>query len=119
MSDALFPDANSSALQKGKIEQLTQEIRDTYLANDYPWVIGYSGGKDSTTVLQLVWYALSALPSEQRKKPVYVLSSDTLVETPMIVNYIDTTLQRLNETAKRENRLFEARQVVPRTRDPV
>jgi DNA sulfur modification protein DndC len=117
MSDTLLPEVNSSALQKGKIEQLSQEIRETYLANDFPWVVGYSGGKDSTTVLQLVWYALSALPADQRKKPVYVLSSDTLVETPMIVNYIDTTLQRINETAKRENLLFEARKVVPRTTD--
>jgi DNA sulfur modification protein DndC len=117
MSETLFADTNSSSLVAGKIEQLYQEIRETYLANNYPWVVGYSGGKDSTTVLQLVWNALAELPPEQRVKPVYVLSSDTLVETPMIVSYIDKTLQRINETAKNKGMLFEARKVVPRTTD--
>jgi len=61
---------------------------------DYPqpWVIGYSGGKDSTTVLQLVWKALEGLPAESRQKPVFVIASDTRVETPVIVEYIDNTL---------------------------
>jgi vacuolar-type H+-ATPase subunit H len=42
-----------------------------------------------------------ALPPEQRQKPIYVISSDTLVETPVIVRYIDVTLERI-EKARQE-----------------
>lgn len=35
-----------------KIKAITQEIQEQYLRDDTPWVLGYSGGKDSTAVLQ-------------------------------------------------------------------
>ena len=76
-------------------EDIHREIQEVYLENARPWVIGYSGGKDSTTALQLVWYALADLPPEDRKYPIYVVSSDTLVETPVIVSYITGTLDRI------------------------
>ena len=41
------------------IAEVCNEIRGLYLADDTPWVIGYSGGKDSTAVTQLVWLALA------------------------------------------------------------
>ena len=82
------------------------EIQEVYLENARPWVIGYSGGKDSTTALQLIWYALSELPPEQRKYPVYVISSDTLVETPVIVSYITGTLDRIEQTAREQRCRF-------------
>src|SRR5579862_4293840 len=116
-SDTLFMPLRRSVFDEVGIDQIYQDIRDTYLANDYPWVVGYSGGKDSTTLLQLVWYALADLTPAQRNKPVYVLSSDTLVETPMIVDYIDTALRQINETAGREALPFDAHKVVPRTTD--
>ena len=75
------------------LSEIHQEIQQLYLGDSRPWVIGYSGGKDSTTALQLIWYALEELPPEQRQKPVYVITSDTLVETPVIVNYITSTLE--------------------------
>ena len=40
------------------IEGLMETVRSLYLADDIPWVIGYSGGKDSTATLQLVWLSL-------------------------------------------------------------
>ena len=42
---------------KGAIEALSEEIRELYASDDVPWIIGYSGGKDSTATLQLVWQA--------------------------------------------------------------
>ena len=36
-----------------EIEGLMETVRNLYLADDIPWVIGYSGGKDSTATLQL------------------------------------------------------------------
>ena len=44
------------------IEEIHQGIQDVYLSDARPWVVGYSGGKDSTTALQLIWYALKELP---------------------------------------------------------
>ena len=66
-----------------------EEIRRVYIDFPHPWVVGYSGGKDSTTTLQMIWYALAELPPEQRQKPVYVISTNTLVETPIMIDYID------------------------------
>lgn len=90
------------------------EVRELYLADARPWVIGYSGGKDSTCALQIIWTALAALPKEQLTKPVYVISSDTLVETPVIVNYIDTTLARIEKAAKEQNLPIQTKKVSPR-----
>ena len=87
--------AAASIFDGNGIEARYREIREIYLSDNRPWVVGYSGGKDSTCTLQMVWTALSALPAEQRKKPIYVISSDTLVETPVIVRYIDVTLARI------------------------
>ena len=50
------------------VEALTQEIQELYCFDDTPWIVGWSGGKDSTTVLQLVWNAISKLPRNKRKK---------------------------------------------------
>src|SRR5436309_2032365 len=82
-----------------KIEELTRKV---YASDSRPWVIGYSGGKDSTALLQLVWNSLAELPPERRQKPVYVISSDTLVESPVIVQQIQTTHERIRTTAARE-----------------
>ena len=99
------------------LEEIYNEVREVYQKNTCPWVIGYSGGKDSTAVLQLVWYALSGLPECELTKPVYVLSSDTLVETPVIVDYIDSTLGQINETAALQGLPFEAHKVKPPVED--
>lgn len=90
-----------------------EEIRQVYLNYPYPWVVGYSGGKDSTAALQLVWYALAELPIEQRQKPVYVISSDTLVETPAIVDYIDETLAKIDKRAAETGMPFQTEKLTP------
>lgn len=99
------------------LNTIHQEIQDLYCQQKRPWVIGYSGGKDSTASLQLVWIALEQLPKEARIHPVYVIASDTRVETPVIVDYIDTTLQRINEAAKLKGLPFIAEKVVPTLND--
>lgn len=107
----------SSRLERRHVDRIEDEIREVYLADDRPWVIGYSGGKDSTTALQLTWYALSKLPPEKRKKPVFVISSDTLVETPVVVGYLDRTLKQIAEAAQRLGLSFTADKVHPEIKD--
>jgi putative sulfurtransferase DndC len=75
------------------------DIQEIYLADERPWVIGFSGGKDSTAVARLVFEALADLPANQRKKPVFIVSSDTLVETPLVVNLIREALDKMREAA--------------------
>jgi len=104
-------------LSKEGLRARYQEIREVYASDNRPWVIGYSGGKDSTTALQLIWSALAELAPDQRKKPVYVLSSDTLVETPKIVDYIDTTLARINSAARSSGMPISAHKVMPEIGD--
>lgn len=106
-----------SILDHRTIQDIYEEIRDVYKRYPQPWVIGYSGGKDSTTVLQLIWKAIKELPSEERQKPIFVIASDTKVETPIIVDYIDNTLRRINEAAKAQGMPFSAEKVMPTVND--
>lgn len=96
---------------------LERQTQATYLADSRPWVIGYSGGKDSTVAVQHTWNALSALPADQLTKPVYVISSDTLVESPIIVEQIRTTLQRIQTAAAASGLPFKTDIVQPDVRD--
>jgi len=112
-----LPGEKHSIFEHRTIDEIYKEIQDVYLSTRLPWVVGYSGGKDSTTTLQIIWYALSKLKREQLRHPVYVIASDTLVETPVIVDHLHATLQRINETARKDGLPFEAHKVIPETTD--
>lgn len=103
----------TSVFDSRTMEDIYKEVRELYRSNPQPWVIGYSGGKDSTAVLQLVWKALEGLTTEERQKPVFVIASDTKVETPMIVGHLDDTLRLINETAQETGMPFSAQKVMP------
>ena len=60
--------------------EIKEHIKELYLSDTIPWIVGYSGGKDSTAVLQLIWETLSELDKSQLHKEVHVLTNDTLVE---------------------------------------
>lgn len=95
------------------IDDAKKRIKEAYREDNRPWVVGYSGGKDSTVVVQLIFEALSDLPSEQLHKKVYIISSDTLVETPLIINSINQTLRRIQDKALDLNLPFETHKVKP------
>lgn len=88
---------------KGTLEALCTEVRELYLADEVPWIIGYSGGKDSTATLQLVWLALREVPADQRKKPVHVISTDTLVENPIVASWVTRSLIEMQQAAEVQN----------------
>jgi DNA sulfur modification protein DndC len=96
------------------LPDLVAEIQDLYLEDEKPWVIGFSGGKDSTTILSLIYVALQKLKKKQRHKHIYVVSSDTLVETPMVVDMIATTIDLINTDAKKHDIPMTAHQVIPK-----
>lgn len=84
-----------------KINDILEQMKLVYLNDKRPWVIGYSGGKDSTTVVQLVFTMLQKLPKNQRTKDVYIVSSDTLIENPIVLGYLKQNSQLINEGAKK------------------
>ena len=98
---------------KKTIEALKQEIVDLYLSDEMPWVVGYSGGKDSTAVLQLVWLALAGLPGDERSKPVYVISTDTLVENPVVALWVSKSLDRMGRHAADQGLPLTAHRLTP------
>ena len=61
------------------VKESINEIKELYLSDYIPWLIGCSWGKDSSTILQLIWTAIDEIPVEQRHKKIYVMTTDTLV----------------------------------------
>ena len=71
-------------------------VRDTIRAEftrDHtdPWIVAYSGGKDSTLLLHLVWEVAAATEPE-RRRPLYVVANDTLVESPLVIGHLRASL---------------------------
>ena len=86
-------------MRNKRIEYIIDEILDQYAYADEstrPWIIGFSGGKDSTVLLMLVWIALEKLKELpgpfQLRRPIYVVCNDTMVENPIIASYVDQVL---------------------------
>ena len=98
---------------KKAIAALMEEVADLYMSDDMPWVIGYSGGKDSTAALQIVWLALEQIPPEQRVKPVYVISTDTLVENPIVALWVSKSLEKMSAVSARRNLPLTAHRLTP------
>lgn len=96
-----------------KVNDILEEMKMVYKNDSRPWVIGYSGGKDSTTVVQLVFTMLMQLPPEERHKDVYVVSSDTLIENPIVLGYLSKNSTLINDGAKKENIPLYAHMVQP------
>lgn len=98
---------------KPLVEGLLDEIEYVYQSDDRPWIIGYSGGKDSTTVVHLVYEMLKRLPPYRRTKKVHIVSSDTLVENPLIKQYLDGMLALLHQSADRDHLPIVVKKVTP------
>ena len=71
---------------KTSIEEKITELQKQYLSDNKPWVIRYSGGKDSTAVTQLNWLAREQLPKSKRKKPVFIVTTHTTAKNPIVYN---------------------------------
>jgi DNA sulfur modification protein DndC len=99
------------------IDLAIKEIIDLYLSDDIPWVIGYSGGKDSTAVLQLAWMALKKIPEKERKKKIHVISTDTLVENPIVSGWVAKSLTTMKKSAKEQGIPIVPRQLTPEVQD--
>ena len=89
---------------------------------DRPWIIGFSGGKDSTVLLTLVWLALRKIKEEkivpfQLRRPIYVVCNDTMVENPIISTYVDEVLNQIEKQAREEDMPIFVRKTIPKLED--
>ena len=108
---------SESILEKKSFAEIFEEIRTVYLNDNRPWIIGFSGGKDSTCMVQLVWNALSALPAEKLTKKIYIISSNTLVEAPQIAERITDSLDRMEKNAAKIGLPIGTNLLRPKTED--
>lgn len=101
------------AITKDLIDGLIVTIQNLYLTDDIPWMIGYSGGKDSTAAVQLVWMAIEQLPERDRKKTIHIMNTDTLVESPVVSKWVDKSLKSMKDEAEKKGLPFVPTKLIP------
>ncbi len=87
------------------------------IINDIPFVVGWSGGKDSTCILQLIWNAISALPLEKRTKTIYVITNDTLVENPIVTAWVNKCIEQMEIAARKQQMPIQPNLTFPEVKD--
>lgn len=96
-------------------EDIIREIMVVYKHDLRPWLIGYSGGKDSTLLVSLVYEAVKRLKEagEVLSKKIYIITSDTMVENPIVQGYMHTSSNSINDASKRDELCIEASIIYP------
>lgn len=105
-----------------RIQAVIDDIADQYLEKDRynrPWIIGFSGGKDSTVLLTLTWLAMRQLQNKGKEltRNVYVVCNDTMVENPVIEEYVLKVLKKINEAAVEQNLPIKVFKTIPELED--
>ncbi len=113
MTAQISGNSSGITISKATIDGLMETIKNLYLADDIPWIIGYSGGKDSTATLQLVWMSVRDLPPEKRVKTIHVINTDTLVESPVVAKWAQNSLKQMEQAAKNENLPLITHRLIP------
>lgn len=113
MGDNMHNSGAGITITKDAINGLMETVRNLYLADDIPWVVGYSGGKDSTATLQLIWLSIKELPAEKRKKTIHIINTDTLVESPVVAKWAQQSLERMRIAAAEEGLPFVPHRLTP------
>ena len=94
-------------------KDIKDNLRDLYLEDTRPWLVGFSGGKDSSMLASLVFDAVLSVSSERQKKPVVILCTDTRVEIPAIVEMIESTLARMHKFSEQNGLNVEVKLLKP------
>jgi DNA sulfur modification protein DndC len=87
MTASIFQDIKTSLIQ-------------LYVNDERPWLVGFSGGKDSTMLASLIFDAVLSVPAEKRTKAILVLCTDTRVEIPAIVEMVEGTLDKMRRCSE-------------------
>ena len=96
-----------------EFEEVIKEMEVVYKHDNRPWIIGYSGGKDSSLLVSLVIETINRIPEEQRTKDIFIVSSDTGVENPIVQKYMHSSSQKINEFSKNNKYNIKAEIIYP------
>lgn len=101
------------------LQQIQREILEQYQEDDgnIPWIIGFSGGKDSTMLLQMVWYALRNDLAALRQRSIHIVCNNTLVENPKILRYTDGVLKKIEKAAAEQSFPIYVHRTTPQLED--
>lgn len=109
-------------IKSKRVRAIIDELKDQYMETDVncrPWIIGFSGGKDSTVLLMLTWIAMQEL--REGGKPlhrrVYVVCNDTMVENPVIEEYVSTVLLKIGGAAHEQMMPIQVVTTTPQLED--
>lgn len=80
---------------------LIDSIREEYLSESqcFPWIVGFSGGKDSTLVAHAIFEMLLTIPPSARKRSIHIVSNDTLVESPLVISHLNAVTAQISDAA--------------------
>jgi DNA sulfur modification protein DndC len=90
-------------MQTTDYQQIKRSLRELYLDDERPWLVGFSGGKDSTMVASLVFDTVLSVSEVERTKPISIVCTDTRVEIPAVVETIKATLDRMEKVSRQQN----------------
>lgn len=99
------------------LKEQIAEIQYLYLQEEQPWVVAFSGGKDSTAILTLIFFALLGLEPKQRTNKVYVVFCDTLAEVPVYLNKVMATIKAVQRASNQLSLPIETRVITPKPED--
>ena len=94
-------------------EDIIEEMTYEYKHDERPWLIGYSGGKDSSMLVSLVVDVVMRLPENERRKKIFIVTSDTGVENPIVKNYMHLSSAKINEFSSKYNANIKADIIYP------
>lgn len=95
------PDSLSVLSLAERWSDIIRLIKEEYLSEvqAYPWIVGFSGGKDSTVVAHAVFEALLSIPPSKRKRPIHIVSNDTMVESPLVIAHLNEVASQIQNAA--------------------
>lgn len=109
-------------IKSKRVRAVVDELKDQYMEDDRncrPWIIGFSGGKDSTVLLMLTWIAMQELRDDgnELRRRVYVVCNDTMVENPVIEEYVTTVLFEIGKAAQEQHLPVQVVTTTPQLED--
>jgi DNA sulfur modification protein DndC len=99
------------------VKNIKEELIELYRSDSRPWLVGFSGGKDSTMVASIIFEVILAIPEKEREKEVHIVCTDTRVEIPAIVEIIQKTLKQMEKFSNENNLKIEVHLLRPATDD--
>lgn len=111
-----------SEIKSKRVRAIIDELKGQYMEADIncrPWIIGFSGGKDSTVLLMLTWIAMQELREDRKplRRRVYVVCNDTMVENPVIEEYVSTVLLKIGDAAREQMMPIQVVTTTPQLED--